>query len=82
VLYALIERSVATGDLTRAFSWEVTVTNAGAALGSAAAGVLISAAGIHTSFAVAAGSAAVGLLVALTLTLNVSREPVQGSAQG
>ncbi len=81
VLFALIERSVTGGDLTRAFSWEVTVTNAGAALGSAGAGVVISAAGVHAALGAAAAAAAVGLMIGLALTVSVLDEPAHDPAQ-
>lgn len=82
VLFALIQRAAGERDLTRAFAWEVTVTNTGAALGSAGAGVMISAAGVHTALGAAAGSAAVGLVIGLALTLSVSQEPAHDPAQG
>jgi MFS family permease len=82
VLYALIERSARAGDHTRAFSWEVTVTNAGAALGSAAAGLIIANADLPTAFAAAAGAAALGLVVGLALLLAPAGTPVQQPAQG
>jgi predicted MFS family arabinose efflux permease len=69
VLYALIEQTVSAGDRTRAFSWEVTATNTGAAIGSACAGLVISGADLSTAFAVGGVAAGLGLLVALALLL-------------
>ena len=82
VLFALIERSVTGRNLTRAFSWEVTVTNTGAALGSAGAGVVISAAGVHAALGAAAAVAAIGLMIGLGLTLSILQEPTHDPAQG
>jgi dipeptide/tripeptide permease len=82
VLFALIQRSTAPQDRTRAFSWEVTVTNVGAALGSMVAGVVIAHASIHAALAVAAAAGAIGLAVGLTLWLSAGVEPAHNPAQG
>ncbi len=82
VLFGLIQRSAATRDRTRAFSWEVTVTNVGAALGSMVAGVVIAHASVHAALAVAAGAGALGLAVGLTLWLSAVAAPAHNPAQG
>jgi len=81
VLYALIEQSVSAGDRTRAFAWEVTVTNTGAAVGSAAAGVIIAGSGLHAALGVAAAAVAVGLAVGLALVLSPIATPAHNPAQ-
>ncbi len=81
VLFALIQRAARERELTRAFAWEVTITNTGAALGSAGAGVVISAASVHAALGAATASAAVGLMIGLGLTLSVLQEPAHDPAQ-
>lgn len=82
VLYGLIEQSARAGDHTRAFSWEVTATNTGAAIGSAVCGLVIANLSLNVAFAVAAAATGLGLLVGLALLVASTPPTVHDVAQG
>jgi predicted MFS family arabinose efflux permease len=77
-LYAMADSAAPSGTRAEAFSWLVTASSAGTALGSAAAGALTQSAGPTGAFAVVAAAGALAVLVTLTRTrslLEATRKP-------
>jgi predicted MFS family arabinose efflux permease len=70
-LYAMANSAAPGGTNAEAFSWLVTASSAGTALGSAAAGALAQSAGPTGAFAVVAAAAALAVLVTLTRTRSL-----------
>lgn len=74
--YALVGHAVTPGTETEAFTWVSASLVAGIALGSAAGGALISAAGYHASFVLACGAMAMAATMALATRYTVTRASV------
>jgi MFS family permease len=64
-MYLLVDRVAPPGTLTEAYTWILTATAAGQALGAAVAGVVAQHAGVRPALLVAAGGALLGLLIAV-----------------
>ena len=64
-IYAMVDRAAPAGSRTEAFSWVLTASLTGAALGAAVAGALVQSAGAPAAFAFAGGAGAVAVLIAL-----------------
>jgi predicted MFS family arabinose efflux permease len=70
-LYAMADCAATSGTRAEAFSWLVTASSTGAALGSGAAGALAQSAGPTGAFAVVAAAGAFAALVTLTRTRSL-----------
>ncbi len=64
-VYAMVDRSAPAGSRTEAFSWVVTASSTGEALGAAVAGALVQSAGAPAAFGFAGGAGLVSVLIAL-----------------
>lgn len=69
-IYAMVDAAAPAGTHTEAFSWLESASLAGAALGSAAAGVLVQAGGAALSFAFVAAAGGLTVLFALIRSLT------------
>jgi predicted MFS family arabinose efflux permease len=74
-LYALVDCAAPPGTHTEAFSWLVTASLAGEALGAAAAGALAQNAGATAAFAFVGAAAAVAALIAVTRSRSLEGPP-------
>lgn len=63
-VYAMVDRVAPAGNRTEAFSWLLTSSSTGEALGAAAAGALAQSAGAPAAFALAGAAGAVAVLIA------------------
>jgi predicted MFS family arabinose efflux permease len=70
-LYAMADSAAPSGTRAEAFSWLVTASSTGTAVGSAAAGALAQSAGPTGAFAVVAAAGALAVLVTLTRTRSL-----------
>lgn len=73
--YHLLDDLAPPGALTEAYTWLVSANAGGIALGSALAGPVVQHAGIHWTLALAAVSAAIGLVVALACRARLQPRP-------
>ncbi len=64
-IYAMVDRSAPSGSRTEAFSWVLTASSTGAALGAAVAGALVQSAGAPAAFAFAGGAGAAAVMIAV-----------------
>jgi predicted MFS family arabinose efflux permease len=82
-LYAMVDSAAPSGAHAEAFSWLVTASSTGTALGSAAAGALAQSAGPTGAFAVVGAAGALAVLVTLTRARSlpaVARKPTVATA--
>jgi MFS family permease len=63
-IYAMVDRAAPAGARTEAFSWLLTASSSGAALGAAVAGVLAQSAGAPAAFAFAGAAGGLAVLIA------------------
>jgi MFS family permease len=64
-IYAMVDRAAPAGTRTEAFSWLLTASSTGAALGAAAAGALAQSAGAPAAFAVAGAAGGFAVMIAM-----------------
>jgi MFS family permease len=74
--YALVGHAVTPGTETEAFTWVSASLVAGIAIGSAAGGALVSAAGYHASFVLACAAMAMAATMALAARYTAARGAV------
>jgi MFS family permease len=75
-MYLLVDRVAPPGTGTEAYTWILTATAGGQALGAGTAGVIAQHAGVRPALLVASGAAVVGVLVALARRRTLSQPPV------
>jgi dipeptide/tripeptide permease len=61
----MVDRAAPAGTRTEAFSWLLTSSSTGAALGAAAAGALAQSAGAPAAFAVAGAAGGLAVMIAV-----------------
>jgi MFS family permease len=79
-MYLLVDRVAPTGTLTEAYTWVLTATAAGQAVGATVAGVVAQHAGVREALLVAAVSAFLGVAIAVARRRTLDREPAARSA--
>jgi predicted MFS family arabinose efflux permease len=70
-IYAMVDQAAAPGTHTEAFSWLVTASSTGAALGAAVAGGLAQSAGAPAAFAFAGAAGGLALVIAGLRSLSL-----------
>jgi MFS family permease len=75
-MYLLVDRAAPAGTSTEAYTWILTATAGGQALGAGLAGIVAQHAGVRPALLVGAGTAALGVVVALARRRTLAREPV------
>jgi predicted MFS family arabinose efflux permease len=78
-VYAMVDRAAPAGTRTEAFSWLVTASSTGAAVGAAVAGALAQTAGAPAAFAFAGAAGGLAMLTAALASRridNMTPEPV------
>jgi MFS family permease len=81
-LYSLVDSAAPSGTETEAFSWLLTASLLGAALGAAAAGALAQHAGVSAAFAFVAAAGGVTVLVAVLRSRTLLSEHRRGRDAG
>jgi MFS family permease len=84
-MYLLVDRVAPPGTLTEAYTWVLTATAAGQALGAGIAGVVAQHVGVRAGLLVASGAALLGVVIAVARRRTLEREaaaaePGPGSA--
>jgi MFS family permease len=75
-MYLLVDRVAPAGTSTEAFTWVLTATAAGQALGAGVAGIVTQHAGVRAALLVASAAAVLGVVIALARRGSLAREPV------
>jgi MFS family permease len=78
-MYLLVDRVAPVGTGTEAYTWILTATAGGQALGAGAAGVIAQHAGVHPALLLASGAALLGVLVALARRRTLAQTPVSAA---
>jgi predicted MFS family arabinose efflux permease len=83
-IYAMVDRAAPPGTLTEAYSWQLTASLTGAALGAAVAGSLAQSAGPAGAFALVATAGGAAVLVAALRSRSLGGTPPRqlGTASG
>jgi predicted MFS family arabinose efflux permease len=81
-VYVLVDELTPAGAATRTFAWLVTANNGGIALGAVLAGELVRSGGARSGLWLAAGSALVGVPVALAFGSARPHSDIGGASSG
>jgi predicted MFS family arabinose efflux permease len=80
-IYALTDRAAPRGTATEAFSWLVTASTSGAAVGAAVAGALVQSAGPCAAFAFGAAAGAGAVLIVLVRSRTLEPAPLRPAVE-
>jgi MFS family permease len=76
-IYGMVDRAAPAGTRTEAFSWLLTASSTGAALGAAAAGALAQSAGAPAAFAVAGAAGGFAVMIAMLGARSLDKDTIE-----